>query len=151
MWTTCNQKSLDYLWQAKDGLVLETLMNLFTVIQTKEWSAIVFFVVKLRKGDWVKAPYNISERDGTLIYWAIPRINHGKDVVFKHVLIHGLHCFLEYYICTMTWIMGIIQLKQLYYTINDNKTNQKHSSQAQIIYVAEQIYNSLSIRTSGRL
>ena len=51
----------------------------------------------------------------------------------------------------MTWIMGIIQLKQLYYTINDNKTNQKHSSQAQIIYVAEQIYNSLSIRTSGRL
>ena len=51
----------------------------------------------------------------------------------------------------MTWIMGIIQLKQLYYTINDNKTNKKHSFQAQIIYVAEQIYNSLSIRTSGRL
>ena len=60
-------------------------------------------------------------------------------------------CIVFRNITFLTWIMGIIQLKQLLYTINDNKTNQKHSSQAQIIYVAEQIYNSLSIRTSGRL
>lgn len=64
----------------------------------------LFFFFKLQKGDWVKALYNISERDGmSLIYRQIPRINHGKDVVFKHVFIHIRVCIVFWNITVVLW------------------------------------------------